>query len=287
MGEKEKVEAALARIDHHGQAFIQEAYSRLFYHSLFDSESKIDSEKREQKGKRYTLGISKRIRAFRASLNGMIVYLLNSSSSGVLLSRRYLAEKEHTYTNSTQILDLVDELLPEEKIYNKVPVFYRNLLSSASTISDEFWVPRNREFGLLREASQRHRRGIGGAVMIKGEHGAGKTTLSRYAATHLFKRRNIFWIDPPPGGSDDLEVFLSVLQKQVARLNDFDSIFDSLPLESMLVINNLELWWERRAGGDKVLLKLIELIRQYGNKVLFVMNCNIHAFNLIKKIIPT
>ena len=284
--EKEKVSAALASAEHYSLAFIQEAYSRLFYHSIVDSESKIDSEKREQSSKRFTLGISSRIKAVKASINGIIVYLLNSSSSGVLLSRRYLAEKENAYANSSQVLDLVEEILPNQKIYNSVPVFYRNLMSSASTISDEFWVPRNKEFHLLKDAVQRHKRGIGGAALIIGEHGAGKTTLSRYAAAHLFKKRNTFWIEPPVGGSASLEDFLAVFQKQVAMLNDFTNIFANIPFESTVVINGLELWWERRAGGDAVLLKLLELIQLYGNKVFFVLNCNIHSFNIIKKIVP-
>ena len=83
-----------------------------------------------------------------------------------------------------------------------------------------------------------------------------------------------------------VEDFLAGLQKQLAMLNDFTSIFANIPFESTVVINNLELWWERRAGGDAVLLKLIELIQLYGNKVFFILNCNIHSFNIIKKIVP-
>ncbi len=285
-GEKEKVVTAMDRLEHYSMASVQEAYSRLFYHSIVDSESNIDSEKREQKSKKFSLGISKRANALKSRINGIIVYLLNSTSRGVLLSRKYLDEKEQVFTNSSQILDLVEEILPNQKIYDSVPVFYRNLMSSGSTITDEFWVPRNKEFNLLKEAAQRHKRGVGGAVIIKGEHGAGKTALSRYGGAHLFKKRNLFWIDPPEGGSAKVDEFLSVLQKQLTHLNDFESIFSNMPFESAVVINNLELWWERRAGGDEVILKMIELIQLYGNRVFFILNCNTHSFNIIKKIAP-
>jgi amino acid transporter len=284
--EKEKVETAIARMEHYSMTFLQEAYANLFYHSIVDAESKIDSEKREQTGRKFTLVISTRIKALKGSINNLIVYLLNSSSRGMLFSRRYLVEKELAFTNSSQVLDLVEEILPDQRIYNSVPVFYRNLMSSSSTISDEFWVPRNKEFNLLKDAVQRHKRGMGGAALITGEHGAGKTALSRYGASHLFKKRNIFWIDPPVGGSANVNDFLSALQEKLAKLSDFASIFNNIPFESTLVLNNLELWWERRDGGDAVLLKIIELIQLYGNKIFFILNCNTHSFNIIKKIVP-
>ena len=54
---------------------------------------------------------------------------------------------------------------------------------------------------------------------------------------------------------------------------------------STIIINDLELWWERSDNGTVVVKKMVELIEAYGKKVFFVINCNIHSFHVINKLI--
>ena len=284
--EKEKLETALHNIEHSAMVFMQEAFSNLFYHTIQESEKKISAQRREQQSRKFSIGISKRMNILKAKLNNLITLLINSSSSGIILSKKYLSETMEPEAQTGHILDLVEELLPHKEVYNHVPVFYRSLMSSGSKINDEFWVSREEELHHIKNALYRHKNGLGGAVLIKGVHGAGKTALSRYAAYHLFKKNNVFWINAPINGSTNVEDFLNSIRKQVVRLDDFTGIFNNLPFESVVVINNLELWWERSANGLSVLQKIIELIEIYGKKVFFILNCNTYSYNIIKKLIP-
>jgi hypothetical protein len=281
---KDKVNVALQRVDHFSMIHLQDAFSKLFYHSISDSESKISSEQRQDTGRKITTGISNAIKHSKESLYNLIAYLINSSSSGAL--RKYLNTKEKSYTQSSQVLELIESALPNQKAYDKVPLFYRKLMNSEANINEEFWVAREAEMGLIHGGLQRHKRGFGGAILIKGVHGAGKTTITKYAVDHYLDKKNTIWIDPPLRGSTDVNVFSKRIQDLVNSQDDIDDLFNNMTYDSTIVINDMELWWERRSGGDEVLNKIIELIQVYSSKVLFILNCNMNSFNIIKKLVP-
>jgi len=46
----------------------------------------------------------------------------------------------------------------------------------------------------------------------------------------------------------------------------------------------LELWWERSEKGFEVIDVIANLIRDYSNKILFIVNCNTHTFKLMNTI---
>ncbi len=281
---REKVKVALQRMDHFSIIHLQDAFSKLFYHSISDSESKISSGQRQHTGRKISIRITNAINSSKESFYNLIVYLINSSSSGVL--RKYLNTKEKSYTQSSQVLELIEKALPNQKAYDKVPAFYRKLMNSDANINEEFWVARDIEIGLINDGLQRHKRGFGGAILIKGVHGAGKTAITRYAVDHYIDKKNTIWIDPPIAGATDVEVFTRRIQDQVNIQEDLLNIFNNMTYETTVVFNDMELWWERRSGGDEVLNKIIELIQIYGSKVLFILNCNSHSFNIIKKLLP-
>lgn len=284
--ERKKVELELEKVDANSTIYIDNTFSKLFYHSIAETEKSIRTERRGAKGKRLNLGIFKQTFKIKSSINSFIVYLINSTSSGLLLSKKYLSNPVKYKSQTKDLLDFVENLAPDKKIYQTVPVFYKSLMSSNSKINDELWIPRKQEMKSIKDALQRHKNGVGGAIIINGLHGAGKTALSRYASQHLFKKNNQFWLNALSNGSTNTNDFLKELQKQFAGFQDLEAIFENMPYDSVLVINDLELWWERRPGGGDVIFKIIELIKLYGHKVFFILNCNSHMFTVLKNIFP-
>jgi len=282
--EKIKVETALGRIHHYTNSYINETFSKLFYHSIIEAGKKIDSGERVIKGKKLSLSISQFSDNIKDQINNGLVYILNSASNSYILSKKYLEEKQSGVVQKKEILDLVDKLLPDSKIYNSVPIFYRNLMSSSSKITDEFWVPRVQEMKAIKEALTRHKRGYGGAVFITGVHGAGKTTLTRYAINHLFKSKNTIWVNAPVEGATHPNALLEELKKLTGNVGDFNDIFNNLPYDSVIVINDLELWWERCPGGGQAIQQIISLIKLYSQKVFIFLNCNTYAYNALQQI---
>ncbi len=282
--EKVKVETALERMHHYTDGYISEAFSKLFYHSVMDAGKNIHSGERQQKSRKFSISLAHLSDNIKNKVNSALIYVLNSASSGLILSKKYLEQKKNWTTQTKEILDLVDALLPDTRVYSTVPVYYRNLMSSSSKITDEFWIPRTKEMETIKEALYRHKRGYGGAVIVTGVHGAGKTTLTRYAVSHLFKPQNTIWVNAPAEGTTNSEVLHAELKKHTGNYDAFSGIFNNMPFDSVIVINDLELWWERRPGGGEALQKIFELIKLYSTKVFFIINCNKHAFNAMQQI---
>ena len=59
-----------------------------------------------------------------------------------------------------------------------------------------------------------------------------------------------------------------------------------LTIDSIFIFDNLELWWERTKNGFKVIDEIMNLIQNYSNNFIFLINCNIHTFNLMNQIKP-
>jgi hypothetical protein len=120
-------------------------------------------------------------------------------------------------------------------------------------------------------------------VLITGVHGSGKTALTRYMVNHYFKKERIFAINAPSAGSVNIDDWLAELQFVTGSKGDSYEIFRNMPHESVVVINDLELWWERTTGGYVVLKEIIDLIRVFGRRIFFILNCNSYSFSQINK----
>jgi len=284
--EKNKIEMVLLKIENSAIPLLQNSASKLFYHAIIESEKKISAQQREQTGAKLSTALFSKLKYIQEHANQLLINILNSTSSGIIYSKKHLGEKEEMKVNVGPVFNIVESLLPDKEVYEQIPIFYRTLLSSKSKINDELWVPMDEEFNLIKKAVERHQNGIFSNILIKGVRGAGKTTLARYTVNHLFKRNNIFWLNAPVNGSVLIDDFLEELRKINRSADSFEGIFNSLPFGSVLVIDDLELWWERSASGGEVLAKILELLDIYGRKVFFIINCNSHSFNIINKIIP-
>ncbi|MCU4164367.1 hypothetical protein [Carboxylicivirga caseinilyticus] len=280
-----KIEKLIERINRSTDNYLSDAFSKIFSHSIVDLDKDGHSDyMRSQSGVRL---YRNKIKEFiNRHVKSVLVFILNRSSRGIILSKKYLEEKTSSGIQTKEILDLIDQLVPDRKYYNSIPVFYRNLMSSSAKISDEFWITREEEMKIIKDSLNRHRKGYGGAVFITGVHGAGKSTISRYAVNRLFKSHNVIWINAPIEGSSNSEVLLNEIKKHTGELEDFSGIFNNLPYETVIVFNDLELWWERRNGGGEVIDQIIELIKLYSQKIFFILNINTYAYDILKQIYP-
>jgi hypothetical protein len=79
--------------------------------------------------------------------------------------------------------------------------------------------------------------------------------------------------------------FNAELSKVTCLNGSIQEIMESLPQGSVIVINDLELWWERSMDGWDVIKLIIGLINDYSKSILFVMNTNPFAFALMNKMV--
>lgn len=221
-----------------------------------------------------------------------LVQLLYRWSASVLEARE--SQREVLGATGGRLVErslaVVNANSPRPEILDALPFFYSQPFLGQSRVSVEFWVGREAELEELNLAVRNWKRGRAGALVIVGEPHSGKSSLARYAVRQLFDKRNKYSLLPPRGGSAELGLFQSRLAKELGVVGDgardWDQILGAAPAGSVILIHDLELWWERSPGGSAVLTKLIELIARWGDRLLFVLELNVHAFCFIDRFVP-
>jgi hypothetical protein len=285
-GQKNVLTETIEEIKYKSEELVKNALSPLFSHAIIESHNKISVLLREQKGKKFGAAFSKNIEQLKENWTNLIVNLLYSSSYGIIQAKKYLKKGKNAKIEISQILDIAEKETADPKVFSQIPVFYRTLFSSKSLINDELWIPMKKELGVLKNTLQRHKNGSGGAVLITGVHGAGKTTLTRYFVSHNFKKGHYYFINPIASGSAQTTDWLMQVRKATGIIGNSREIMSSLPHGTAVIINDLELWWERTNEGYEVLREINQLIRVFGKKIFFILNSNTYAINQINKVFP-
>jgi len=64
------------------------------------------------------------------------------------------------------------------------------------------------------------------------------------------------------------------------------AVLDELPDGAVIVLDDLELWWERAEGGLTVLDRIFDAIERHGDRILFLLGVGTAAFRLIDRLRP-
>ncbi|MCF8365564.1 MAG: hypothetical protein K9H16_07275 [Bacteroidales bacterium] len=211
-------------------------------------------------------------------------WLLYSRSEGMLLARKLITYPDQN-SKIEKVLDIIEDVVPNHEVMKALPHYYKNLFSGRSSIVDDFWIPREIEEAGFDKAINRFRSGVKGGILLLGERNAGKTTLSHYITKTRFKQEKIHHIFPLAGGSVSTDDFRMQLIKSTALSAGIDEIFEMLPNGSVIVIHDLELWWERSENGLEIVKLILRLIEKFAFKCLFIINMNPFTYDLINRMI--
>ncbi|MEM9194476.1 MAG: hypothetical protein AAGF12_35190, partial [Myxococcota bacterium] len=220
-----------------------------------------------------------------AALRRAMVYLLYQRSAGVLYAKKLRARSQRS-TSTDALLSLVERARPEPAVVEALPFFYRQLFLGQSAINKSFWVERAEELRLAKAAVLRHSGGGHGALFITGERLSGKTALLHRIIGAFLSKRSVVWLHPPPGGSARVADFDEALRSASRGDGSRDEIFSDLKDGSVVVIDDLELWWERSSEGFDVLDAIFEAVGAHGSRLLFLIGIGNHAFPLIDRLRP-
>ena len=259
------------------------AFDALSPHKIAKSSKEIIQTLRELTPKKGTGYIDKTIDDLRESFKSFISRVLYSRSEGVLLARE-LSERSNQRSLSEQMLDLLDGISPAKEVHDSIPTYYKNLFSGRSSISEDFWIERPIEQGMFEKAWRHYQSGYYGAVMVLGERNSGKTAFCRYATKKYCSDKQVYHVFPPANGSISIKDF-SVAISHVTNLGgSVYQIFDKLPYHSVVVLNDLELWWESSENGLGVVKELFNLIKKYSSKCFFIINMNRNTYQKMREL---
>ncbi len=247
---------------------------------------KIGQYIRAEESRKVLSGVDEGKQRVKNIINNTLVRLLYRRSEGVLLARKlWETGEQHSAAPVERLLSLVESVSPQPEILENLPLFYRQLFLAKQAIGNEFWVGRQKALAQASQILKRYQAGYSGAMLVLGERNSGKTALCRAVAANHFARKSVFQLFAPDAGSCDPAVFLRTLQ-ETTHINETtpERVLEALPPDSAIIINDLELWWERGANGFAVIDELLRLINRFSKDCLFIVNANTHSYKFINRL---
>ncbi|WNJ18984.1 hypothetical protein [Pontibacter sp. G13] len=218
------------------------------------------------------------IQSFRKG-SDWVAELLGQTRSD-LREAKFASVEMEQHNLPSRLRDFVDHLVPKPIPFSQLPFFYKQLFVGGQRISLSEPQNRQHEIDLAKVAADRIRAGSGGGILVVGEAMSGKTFFCEYIAERCFQGK-IVRISPPPGGSHHIQSLNMAFQQQLGVSTILPQSLLSLPQGSVIILDDLELWWERTDAGLEVVEYLFELIDNFGKEYAFLVNCNIHFYRLL------
>ncbi|TVQ91834.1 MAG: hypothetical protein EA393_04290 [Bacteroidetes bacterium] len=245
--------------------------------------------KSKEAGEKKDNWIKMKLRTSREFLRRNLVKIWFDRSKRMVYAFQTRHYRNDEFFPVSQLHALNEEVSVKDNVLDKVPPYYQQLFLRKNNFFMDFWHGKPDELEEARKTILRQEKGHNGALLIRGEHNSGKTFMVNYICHKFLSSRNVFVIQPPFAGSVSESEFLSALQKATDIDLSAEEIFTQIPEKSVLVFEDLELWWEKTPGGLKIIDLICEIIEKFGSRLFFIITVNLHAFNSInrfKKIDP-
>ncbi|MDO8896506.1 MAG: hypothetical protein Q7V19_02565, partial [Bacteroidales bacterium] len=282
--EEQKIKVSLKKLENNLKLHLKLALDPL-YQLVF---SNLPDEQKSLKKRQKSFLFNPIIRGFakvKSFFNEKLVRILYSKSEGIMLAQK-LSSFEIEYKISNQsIQEVLVVLSGQQQVLQKIPFYYKSLFTGSTTLDKDLWVERPREQKEAEKIVARYKAGYSGAMLITGNRNAGKSTFSKYVANTYLPRFELHVLSAPIGGSALKEDFLKAFKKALRTEGDPYEYLQASTKQKVIIINDLELWWERNAGGLEVIMEIIRLIQSFGKTVFFIINCGTIAYQLINRLV--
>jgi len=186
----------------------------------------------------------------------------------------------------TTFADFSDKVSLSAKTAKKLPFYYNQLFTGKHSSQTEFLENRKSELLAFKKAVDRFNEGKNGAVLFTGDPLSGKTYLMHHAINQYYHKNVITISAPSQGALNDLEILDNAFANATGFDGDTTSILKQVKKKSTIVFEDLEMWWTRSASGSENLIRIIKLIKQFGNTHLFVLDCNTIFYQHIRQYLP-
>ncbi len=280
--EKNEISELLDNYRRECEKLLASAYEPLESVRIEESAEDYSSGLRIYQSQQVLSGAEALVEKVKQTVQKSVTRLLYRRSEAVLYANQLSKTKKQSSANS-MLLDLKEELSPPKKGIEPLPQYYVSLFNGKSNISKDFWIGRPVEEATFKKAVMRHRSGYAGGILLLGDRNSGKTAFSKHIAQQIFKSSTVYHIFPPIPGTTAVEGFEKSLSKALQKRGTAQQMLSRLPEKSVLIINDLELFWERSDQGMEVIELIGDLIDQFGDKILFVANLNAYAYRLINE----
>jgi len=283
--EKEKLTGLTRELFDFIEEKLTDIFDRLNPYVLTRSAGNLQQYIRTQKTRKAFSVFEMNIQGLWERMNDQLVSLLYRWSQGILFARKLQSKGSWHRSHVEELVRFSESVSPLPHILESLPYYYRQLFLSKPGISSELWVGNQKEISLAATAIARYRRGAPGGLLILGERNSGKTALSQYIADTEFPRQKVFLIKPPSAGSGTETAFKSEMESALQQTGSQEEMVGRLPENTVLIIDDLEKWWERSREGYAVINRILSLIEHFGDHCYFIVNMNVHSFRFVNSMI--
>lgn len=174
-------------------------------------------------------------------------------------------------------LSFINDMYPPKSVLENLPFYYKQLFQGKHLPVQQEYIGRDQELSLIDEAIAQ---GRNGAILIAGKSAAGKTHFSKYIASNKFKGK-VFNIDAI-GKQGTIKVLNHTFATATGKAGDVEQCLFSIAPNSIIIINDIEVWWNRNLEKD-ALSVLIKMLGKFHKKHTFILNVNLHAMEALSK----
>lgn len=256
------------------------ANSNLNASYIIEQAEQLKSASRKSTNVGVIVGFWKRIQQYGNRYLYRYSRLINAKREDLLYAEFLNENSKHENVNA-KLRSFVEQVTPSKSVLAKVPFYYQQMFVGKHSLKAENLKNREREMREVSNAIYRLQNGANGGILVIGESLSGKSFFSEIVAKRG-NRGKIYKINPPITGSTKAKDVLRVFQSQIGASTSAEEIILSAPEGSVFILNHIELWWERSLSGGAALRQIVQLIKQYSDRYLFVVNCNLFAFKLMQ-----
>ena len=124
-----------------------------------------------------------------------------------------------------------------------------------------------------------------GIVFVSGEPGSGKSFLINNVLNCLNNKQQIIKIKPSPGFNDNSILAINHALSLASGVKaDNSEILNGLAKESIVFIEDYEMWWKRTANGFDTISEWENIFSNFSKDILFIVECNLHFLKLINQV---
>ncbi|MCT4581057.1 MAG: amino acid permease [Flavobacteriales bacterium] len=222
-------------------------------------------------------------------------YLIDKTNNKVdkliIKGKDLLAISSHQYRTKalqnphSKIGAFVDKISISKTINQKLPFYYQQLFTGKHNAPTTPLSNRMSEISQFSNAYEKYQFGKKGAILFTGEHHSGMSYLIENIL-NINSFEKVLKIEKPSMNFGDAERLIERAFKNASGQNlSIDELMNQLPNNAVVVIEDIELWWTRTEKGTLSLSHFNSLIQKYRHKVLFLLSCNTHSYQLLRKVV--
>ncbi|MCF6240735.1 MAG: hypothetical protein L3J74_05250 [Bacteroidales bacterium] len=225
--------------------------------------------------------IRKYLDKFKAVIDKQIERFWHEQSKISLLDNFLKKQDNKINFNAGDIAHYVQSPSLNNKLQEQLPFYYRYLFLNKEFFNKDFWFHRTDELLKAKEYVNNFQKGIHGALIIKGAPYSGKSFFIHKFIENFAGNYKVYRIIAQREKNINKKTLNGFLQKTTDITGDSVKILNKIPKGSIIVFDNLELWWQKSPTGNIIINQLIDLIKQFGNTHIFILSIDIDAYHMI------